>query len=654
MDYSYISGNLRVKIALSDSGAALASIYDGETPLYNGSGELFKLTLLDLASREKSALSSLSGWEGTSADTGGISLWRSGLRVRISPAPVLKDGFEWTVSFENNMSGFSVYSFEYPRLWFAANGEMSVFFPARSGLIIKGFDTKSEMRRGGDYPSSLAIMQYMALCLDSGRGLYYGMHDIAGGQKRLALHKAEGESDACMYAEYICRDACSPRNSQTLNGPLVWRLFDGSWYDATMIYRDFALKEARWIPEVDQNGRISAPKWLKRVPHWWLFSVGEDENANMAQLLEAEADLSLDVSSALHVYNWHRVPFDNDYPHYIPEKPFFASMVARLHDEGFRVMPYINGRLWDTRDRGAEDYLFTDIALAGATKDEKGEVFTETYRSKESDGSTVRLAVMCPSSEVWGAKVTEVLSEILYRLNTDAVYVDQIASAAPKPCCDPSHPHPGGGGGWWPEAYDRLLARTARTLPPDKAISTESTAEPYMRHIAAFLSWDCVEMRQVPAWAAVYAGYAVTLGRAYYGANDDVVYALTAEGLLFGEQLGWITPARYLELADRGFYRAIVLARANNLEFFTAGRLLRPPAVRSDVPDIRGETMCVKEYIIPAVQAGLFGRNSDGKKLLIVCNCTNTEAKVELSSPDLPGGGKTLTMAGHSIYTEIL
>jgi hypothetical protein len=175
-----------------------------------------------------------------------------------------------------------------------------------------------------------------------------------------------------------------------------------------------------------------------------------------------------------------------------------------------------------------------------------------------------------------------------------------------------------------------------------------------MRHIAAFLSWDCVEMRQVPAWAAVYAGYAVTLGRAYYSANDDVVFALTAEGLLFGEQLGWITPARYLEIEDRDFYRAMVLARAEHLEFFTAGRLLSPPAVCSDVPDITGETMCVREYTIPAVQAGLFERNSDGRKLLIVCNCANTEAKIELKSRDLPGGGKTLTMAGHSVFTEIL
>ena len=55
-------------------------------------------------------------------------------------------------------------------------------------------------------------------------------------------------------------------------------------------------------------------------------------------------------------------------------------------------MPYINGRLWDTRDRGTEDFEFTKVALPAATKNEKGEPYTETYGSKESDGSPVRWA----------------------------------------------------------------------------------------------------------------------------------------------------------------------------------------------------------------------------------------------------------------------
>ena len=44
-------------------------------------------------------------------------------------------------------------------------------------------------------------------------------------------------------------------------------------------------------------------------------------------------------------------------------------------------MPYINGRLWDTRDKGAEDFEFTKIALPSATKDEEGNPYVESYGS---------------------------------------------------------------------------------------------------------------------------------------------------------------------------------------------------------------------------------------------------------------------------------
>ena len=42
--------------------------------------------------------------------------------------------------------------------------------------------------------------------------------------------------------------------------------------------------------------------------------------------------------------------------------------MAELQAAGVYVMPYINGRLWDTRDRGAADYRFTKVAMPAATK----------------------------------------------------------------------------------------------------------------------------------------------------------------------------------------------------------------------------------------------------------------------------------------------
>ncbi|GAI12717.1 unnamed protein product [marine sediment metagenome] len=61
------------------------------------------------------------------------------------------------------------------------------------------------------------------------------------------------------------------------------------------------------------------------------------------------------VPVGVHWYSWHRIPFDDDYPHHFPVKEGFAEGVRELQEAGVFVMPYINGRLWDTRDKGSEE-----------------------------------------------------------------------------------------------------------------------------------------------------------------------------------------------------------------------------------------------------------------------------------------------------------
>ena len=133
----------------------------------------------------------------------------------------------------------------------------------------------------------------------------------------------------------------------------------------------------------------------------------------------------------MHWYNWHQIPFDNDYPHYFPTKPGFAEGVRALQSSGTFVMPYINGRLWDTRDRGTEDFEFTRVALPAVTKNEKGQPYIETYGSKEKDGSPVRLGVMCPTTELWQSRVRQTVLRLMNECGVKGVYIDQIAAAAP-------------------------------------------------------------------------------------------------------------------------------------------------------------------------------------------------------------------------------
>ena len=68
------------------------------------------------------------------------------------------------------------------------------------------------------------------------------------------------------------------------------------------------------------------------------------------------------------LYYWHEIPFDNDYPHYFPMKSCVVDELKKFHDAGIKVMPYINGRLWDTRDKEDRDFEFTSVGKRLCTK----------------------------------------------------------------------------------------------------------------------------------------------------------------------------------------------------------------------------------------------------------------------------------------------
>jgi hypothetical protein len=106
-----------------------------------------------------------------------------------------------------------------------------------------------------------------------------------------------------------------------------------------------------------------------------------------------------------HWYNWHLIPYDNDYPHYFPTKPGFIEGIRELQEAGIRVMPYINGRLWDTRDRGGEDWQFTERAHARGNEGRARQPFTETYYSIEEERVPGSPGGDVSSNAVWGDKL---------------------------------------------------------------------------------------------------------------------------------------------------------------------------------------------------------------------------------------------------------
>lgn len=509
----------------------------------------------------------------------------------------------WTVEVVNPDPDTSVLWCSYPRFSDAPAGAWDLFIPRHGGYVEPGFNL-GERYEAGSYPSGLSFsMAYLAFYpAGGGKGLYYAIHDGGGGYKDFALN-CDGRGRVRLDCKFCAPYLGEPANGFRLPGEAVWQQFEGDWFDATEIYRAYLESDCDWLPELAENGRENIPLWMRDLPFWvmdWLPIETDAEEPIPVSIRPSGSDTdpdswfktpirlreALGVPIGFHIYNWHRIPFNNDYPHYFPVKKAFPRGLAALKAADIRVMPYINALLWDTKDRENTDYQYSAVAKQGAVKKENGEVPVQTYASHESDGKLVQLAPMCPSAPVWRQKLVEVVGRLFGEYGMDAVYLDQIAAHRPYPCMDKTHSHAPGGGSWWAKEYRELLRALHAVKGPENAFTSEGNAEVYASELDGFLGWAwiCVE-QYVPAFMRLYGGRTVCFGRnanGYMKANTTYWKYHLAQALVAGEQMGWIN-SDFVDDPERlAFARKLVQLRYRNREFFRGARPMRPPAVEAE------------------------------------------------------------------------
>ncbi|MFO7973059.1 MAG: DUF6259 domain-containing protein [Candidatus Hydrogenedentota bacterium] len=489
-------------------------------------------------------------------------------------------GLAMTLKIANESKHIAVNRIEFPVLSLRPIGDApeddQFLVPTVSGAVwpaplVNGISVNAR------YPSGWGSMQFGAH-YDSDAGLYMAVHDPVAATKHYRVVRDDSEGALDVRIEWPAPDASVPGNDFETPGPAVLAVFEGDWFDAAQIYRTWVEREARWWPHRRQWGRPDIPPWLMDVCVWGRPG-GSADSAVPQTLAFAEY---MGVPTAVHWYSWHEIPFDNNYPHYFPAKEGFAEGVAELQKAGVRVMPYINGRLWDS---DTED--FQSVALPAATKKRDGSHYIEHYGSDPED-----LVPMCPTQEVWQNKVQEVVLRLIgSEFNVDGVYIDQVAAAAPVECYDRSHGHPLGGGHWWTtQGYWPMLEELNGVINerfPDKMLTTECNAEPYTHLFDGYLTWHFQYDHAVPAFAAVYGGKVVMFGRADRGNDLQAHLARTGQALVWGEQLGWYG-TDYMDRMPRAaeYLRRCVRVRNHLLTQLAHGRMLRPPDVEGEIPEI--------------------------------------------------------------------
>jgi len=475
-------------------------------------------------------------------------------------------------------------------------------------------------------------------------GLYVAAHDPWGSTKDLLVESKPLENAVVLAVEHPVPDMGTAGNRFELSGEAVWRLLRGDWFDASVVYRDWVRREAKWYPKLTAQGRTDTPSWMRELSVW------AQSGTPPSQCVEEVSAFTkyLGPPAAVHWYNWHQIPFDNDYPHYFPPKPGFVDGVRSLQSSGTFVMPYINGRLWDTRDRDTNDFEFSRVARPAVTKDEKGEPYVESYGSKESDGSPVRLGVMCPSTALWQKQIGQTVLRLMNECGVKGVYIDQIAAAQPTLCFDKTHGHPLGGGHWWTEGYWQMLEAIRQAMPKDCMITTECNGEPFIRCFDGYLTWHWQYDGQVPAFPAVYGGAIQMFGRSYGGgATRDLALRMRAgQQLVFGEQLGWLAPTVVREPGNAEFFRQVVHLRRQLARYLSVGEMARPPKLGGRIPTVRADWQWggVDWVTTDAVLTGAWHQTNAQRLALIFVNVSTNEVKAQVNYDLRPYGLDSATI----------
>ncbi|MDH7570775.1 MAG: DUF6259 domain-containing protein, partial [Armatimonadota bacterium] len=373
----------------------------------------------------------------------------------------------WRAVASRPVEGGGVWEFDFPRLsglGSRSHPEADTVAVPRSWGVLYPNPVQTLNVTGGTYPSGSWSMQY-ALWYHGQAGLYIGTHDPRASTKRftVAVQRDASGAGVSYSVTHLPPNMGMPGTGCAPDYDTVIGVYTGDWYEGSRLYREWA-RGTPWMAKGPLAKRSDVGGAIRPLALWLLISGAPAEVVPKVKAFQE----FFSVPMGVHWYNWHQIPFDNDYPHYFPPKEGFKEAVAELTARGVVVMPYINGRLWDT---DTDDW---EVARPWAAMKAEGGNYVEVYGSKEE------LAPMCPATPFWQQKMRETVLTLVRDYGVSGVYLDQITAAAPALCFNPAHGHPLGGGDHWWAGYRKLLgdlrAELARTHPA-AFLTSENNAE---------------------------------------------------------------------------------------------------------------------------------------------------------------------------------
>lgn len=531
----------------------------------------------------------------------------------------------WDIAVDCRSDHWALYETQYPYLrHIVDDGAADVLMPAQ-GLGARVFANHvapavpEAFNYPGWYPMVAAYMQ-------GGTGLYFAALDGKARNKRMLFLK-----DHDLRLETVVEEAGVVGAAAKGPGyPVVLATYRGDWWEAAKLYRRWALKQ-KWCAKGKMIDRADYPRRMSET-HAWLLCVGGPGGASnfVTNIRRKWPDARFGVEWT----QWGNQPFDVNYPEMLPAQRHVDETMAYATAIGVPLMPYMNGRLWDT-ELASWHYAQKDCTWA-----EDGQFQFERY------GPPARIrtfGVMCPGAAGWRACFGDYVVRLCDVTKCGYVYLDQIACSRPKPCFEPAHGHARGGGSWWSDGQRQILEPVRRALAARNVpITSEGAGEYLLDVIDGYLLACAPRVEDVPFYTAVYGGYATYFGSYLKpGTAFDAYYAISARALVWGVAPGWYhmwpNEDRYRRWGDALADLARVREAAK--EFLAYGSLEGAVALREDVGEVSlawpnpmgGDNVFSGTF--PGV-IGTWWKDARGERTAVaLANVSDTERRVSFARP---------------------
>lgn len=481
------------------------------------------------------------------------------------------------------------------------------------------------------YPAAFQAMQFTCVYTQpKGNGLYFAAYDPKCYIKSFWYEPEPSGMSLAYFIENLPEQMNVPGNDYDMPYDAVIGTFNGDWWDAAGIYRDWALKQD-WCRQMNVMQDPSVPQAVKDAAMWVHLS-GYPQPV-LEDALKYKQFFG--VKFVLHYYQWHQIPFDSFYPEYFPPKEGFENTVERLQKENIPVMPYINVRLWSI---DAKSYRKENASKASVW-DEAGKVVIENYGRP--------FAAMLPCSRLWQDKIVSICDTLALKYNVEGIYLDQLSAVGAIPSFNMLE-KTAGGGNYWAAGYWKMLDSIHSTLKAKPIfVTSESFTESYISRMnGGFLVWVAYGQDDIPLAQAVYGGRTNFWGRAFAEKDleGDAYYTKLADMLTKGIQIGWLFDWLLKDNAKEQRDFTIRMAKMYDCALrkpFLDGHMIRPPLVHGMTGDItsnwasRGSTIPITR---PAVMTAAW-QCRDGEKTVLLINSSSLPQTVSIDgtffdSPD--------------------